>query len=446
MTGVAETLPLVAIVGRPNVGKSALFNRLAGQRKAVVEDEPGTTRDRNYVETEWRGRAFRLVDTGGLMGEAVSGPYATPISEQVGQALREADVICFVVDAQTGPLPLDEDVAALLRDVSQPVFLVVNKADNPDLEAAATEFYALGLGDPFPVSAIHARGAGDLLDLVLERLPERRVLPGEAACRLAIVGRPNVGKSSLINTLLGQERMIVSPIPGTTRDAVDTPIDFEGQRLVLVDTAGIRRRGRIEPGAERHSVGRATAALERADVAAVVLDGSLDITNQDQHVLGLALETYRGVILVMNKVDLLHDDPEAHARRERQLRWRSRFLPWAPVVWTSAATGEGLNGLLRTALMIAAERQKRVPTAALNALLRRVVAEHPPGFAHGRAVNLLYGTQADVAPPTFVFFANYPEAVHFSYRRHLEKELRAAFGFEGVAMRLIFRKRSEPHA
>ena len=439
-TGIQPQLPLVAIVGRPNVGKSALFNRIVGKRKAIVENEPGTTRDRNYDDADWCGRAFRVVDTGGLLGEAVSGPYATPISEQVGYALSEADAICFVVDVRDGLLPLDMDVAALLREASQPVFLVGNKSDSAGMEAAAAEFYALGLGEPLTVSALHGRGVGELLDRMVAGLPEGSP-PPPPTCRLAIVGRPNVGKSSIVNAILDADRMIVSSTPGTTRDAVDTEMAFEGKRYLLVDTAGVRKRGKVEPGVERASVVRARRAIERADVAVVVMDAAEDIAAQDQHIVGMALETHRGVVLALNKSDLIAGDVEAIARRERQLRWRARFMPWAPAIWISALQGSNLDLLLRTATTVAEERRRRVPTGELNAVVRQAMREHPPGAVHGRAVKLFYVAQTGVEPPTFQFFVNYPDGVHFSYQRFLERQIRDAFGFEGAAIRMVLRGR-----
>lgn len=435
-------LPLVAIVGRPNVGKSALFNRIVGRRKAIVKDEPGTTRDRNYAEADWRTHMFRVVDTGGLLGDAVSVPYATSISEQVHHALQESDVICLVVDVRAGLLPLDEDVAALLRGAPQPVFLVVNKADSIELELSANDFYTLGLGEPSPVSALHGRGIGDLLDQVMEELPAVSVDTDVNVCKLAIVGRPNVGKSSIVNAILKEERMIVSSVPGTTRDAVDTEVEFEDKRYLLVDTAGIRRRGKVDPGIERASVVRARRAIERSDVAVVVMDSAEDVASQDQHILGMVLEAKRGVVLALNKSDLISGDAEEITRRERQLRWRARFAPWIPAIWTSAEQSSNLDLLLRTVTTVAGECKRHVPTGELNALINRSVREHPPGAVHGRAVKFLYTVQVSTTPPTFQFFVNYPDGVHFSYQRFLERQIRDAFGFEGAALRIVLRRRS----
>ena len=439
-------LPLVAIVGRPNVGKSSLFNRVVGRRKAIVQDSPGTTRDRNYDTAEWRGRIFRVVDTGGMLGEQLEGPYAVPVEEQVRLALSEADAICFIVDTQAGILVADDELARILREAAQPVFLIANKADNDTLELTASEFYQLGLGDPHPISAHHGRGVGDLLDVIVERLPLVAPQDDSIACNLAIVGRPNVGKSSLVNRLLHEERMIVSDIAGTTRDAVDTAITFEDQRLILVDTAGIRRRGKIDYGAERASVRRAAAAVIRADVVAVLIDAGDDITAQDQHVLQIALEAKKGIVLVMNKLDLIQDDEEVTERRRRQLRWRSRFVPWAPVVWISALSGAHVEEVVRVALKVAEERRLRVSTGRLNALVRRATIAHPPATMKGRPVKFFYATQAAVEPPTFVFFVNYPEGVHFSYERYLQRHIRDEFGFQGATLKCVFRKRGAPVA
>ena len=367
--GAQPALPVVAIVGRPNVGKSTLFNRLVGRRQAIVRGEPGTTRDRNYGEAEWRGRRFTVIDTGGLRGEQLTGPYAEPVAAQVGQALAEADAIIFVVDAQAGPLAADWDVAELLRDAPQAVAVCANKADNERIAADAAEFHALGLGEPQVISAHHGRRIDDLLDYVTSGL-HGAVGPraGGADCRLAIIGRPNVGKSSLVNALLRDERMIVSEVPGTTRDAVDARLTFEERTVSLVDTAGIRRR-------------------------------------------------------------------------ERQLAGRARFVPWAPIIWISALTGEAVDGVVAAALHVAEQRRVRISTGRLNARLRQWTTERPPPTHKGRPMRFYYATQSGVEPPTFVFFMNAPEALHFSYQRYLQRRLREAFGFEGASMRLHFRGR-----
>ena len=440
----AGKLPVVAIVGRPNVGKSTLFNRLVRRRQAIVRDEPGTTRDRNYGDAEWRGRYFTVVDTGGLLGEQLTGPYAESVADQVDQAVREADAIVLVVDVQAGALAADLEVAELLRRAAQPVSVCANKADNASLRQNAGEFFALGLGEPVAVSAHHGRYIDDLLDRVVDALPRNARAAGERPeCRLAIVGRPNVGKSSLVNALLRDQRMIVSEVPGTTRDAVDTALTFEDQSVVLVDTAGIRRRGRVEPGVERASVRRAGAAVRRADVAAIVIDAHEGITSQDQHVIGMALEEGTGIVLVMNKLDLLDEREGLRGSRERQLAGRARFVPWAPIVWVSALTGEAIDSVMGAALHVAQQRRIRVPTPRLNAMLRQAVIARPPATLRGRPIKFFYATQTEIEPPTFLFFVNYPEGLHFSYERYLMRKLREAFGFEGAAIRCRFRARGE---
>ena len=440
----AGKLPVVAIVGRPNVGKSTLFNRLVRRRQAIVRDEPGTTRDRNYGDAEWRGRYFTVVDTGGLLGEQLTGPYAESVADQVDQAVREADAIVLVVDVQAGALAADLEVAELLRRAAQPVSVCANKADNASLRQNAGEFFGLGLGEPVAVSAHHGRYIDDLLDRVVDALPRNARAAGERPeCRLAIVGRPNVGKSSLVNALLRDQRMIVSEVPGTTRDAVDTALTFEDQSVVLVDTAGIRRRGRVEPGIERASVRRAGAAVRRADVAAIVIDAHEGITSQDQHVIGMALEEGAGIVLVMNKLDLLDEREGLRGSRERQLAGRARFVPWAPIVWVSALTGEAIDSVMGAALHVAQQRRIRVPTPRLNAMLRQAVIARPPATLRGRPIKFFYATQTEIEPPTFLFFVNYPEGLHFSYERYLMRKLREAFGFEGAAIRCRFRARGE---
>ncbi len=435
-------LPTVAIVGRPNVGKSTLFNRLVRRRQAIVRGEPGTTRDRNYASTEWRGQPFAVIDTGGLLGEQLAGPFADSVAEQVQQALAEADAIILVVDVQAGPLPADEDVAALLREAPQPVTVCANKADNQTLAAQAAQFHGLGLGEPLAISAHHGRWIDDLLDRVTSDLAVAEPLePSDVACRLAIVGRPNVGKSSLVNALLRDDRMIVSELPGTTRDAVDTVLSFDGQRVSLVDTAGIRRRGRVAPGIERASVRRADAALRRADVSAVVIDAHEGVTSQDLHVLGMAMDDGAGIVIVMNKSDLVDAEAGLRNSRERQLAGRARFVNWAPIVWVSALTGKAVDSVIAAALHVAEARRQRVPTPRLNAMLKQAQVERPPATHRGKRIRFYYAVQTDFAPPTFTFFVNYPDAVHFSYERFLMGRIRRVFGFEGAPLRCVLRGR-----
>jgi GTP-binding protein len=439
----AAAAPVVAIVGRPNVGKSALFNRIVGGRPALVEDLPGTTRDRIYGDAEWRGREFRVVDTGGLEPD-VPGTYTPLVRAQVEFALGEADIVLFLVDAAAGATAADEDVADLLRRTDKPVLLLANKAENPERQDAAVGFYELGLGEPIPVSAIHGFGVAEVLDMVVDTLPH--AAPQEAAdgLRLAIVGRPNVGKSALLNAVLGEERVIVSDVAGTTRDAIDTPFSFEGNDLVLIDTAGLRRRGSIEPGVEKHATLRARRALERAQVAFCVFDLAEGFTAQDAHVIGYAIEALRGVIVVANKWDLVRGGEWTQEDYERRLRWKLKFAPWVSIRFASALEREGVAPLLAEALRIGEERRRHVETGALNQAIRRAVAEKPPPApGKGGRLKLLYVTQAEVEPPTFVFFLNDPSRAHFGYRRYMENVIRRNFGFQGTALRLVFRGGTE---
>lgn len=438
------SLPVVAIVGRPNVGKSALFNRIAGGRIALVEDIPGTTRDRVYAQTEWRGRAFRLVDTGGLEAE---GRFSDLVRRQVEAAIAEASVILFGVDAKEGLTAADLEVAELLRRTDRPVLLLANKVENVEREQSAVQFYELGLGEPIPVSAHHGRGVADVLDIVVSILPppagER---PAEAtdSLRIAIVGRPNVGKSMLVNAILGEDRVIVSQIPGTTRDAVDTPLLFEGKPVILIDTAGLRQPGKQGKGIERHAALRSRRAIERADVAFVVFDLSEGFTAQDAHIVGYVLEAAKGLVVVGNKWDLVRGvEGFTRERIAQAVRARLRFVPWASLAIVSALEGTGVRELLTEAWRIREERKRRVDTGPLNQTIRRAIAERPPPSVRGKRAKVLYVTQPEVDPPTFVFFVNDPAAVHFSYRRFLENTIRRAFGFDGTAIRLVFRGREE---
>jgi GTPase len=438
----AEKAPLVAIVGRPNVGKSALFNRMSRRNRALVEDLPGTTRDRNYGVVEWRGRVFRIVDTGGLIESDID-PFSPLVRRGVQQAIEEAEAILFVVDATTGPIAADFEIAEMLRRSGRPVIVVANKTDTSAGRSNLSEFYALGMGDVHSVSAIHGQGVGDLLDVVLDQV--QGVPPEEAEderIRVAIVGRPNVGKSSLVNAVLGVERVVVSPVAGTTRDPIDTPFEFEGHQMLLVDTAGIRRRGRVERGVERHSVQRAEQAIDRADVAVVVLDEEEVLTAQDTHIAGYAVEAGRGLVIAVNKWDLAED--RSHRQDLlRALDHRYRFAPWAPVLFTSALTGEGVRDLIEMCAHIYEVRRRRVQTSELNRVVHRAMAEHGPPTIRHKKLKVMYVTQADVAPPTFVFFVNDPELVHFSYQRYLENQIRETFDFTGTAIKLVFRRRSE---
>ncbi len=441
MTELQETSPLVAIVGRPNVGKSALFNRLTRTRRALVEELPGTTRDRIYGWFDWRGRHVRLVDTGGVEGPEAD-PFSALIRDQVIQAIEEADAIVFVVDASEGVTAADEAILDLLRRSMRPVLLVGNKADRRQAQRNIADLYALGLGEPDLISAYHGQGVGDLMDHILEIVPEAEAPPREERLRIAVVGRPNVGKSSLVNAILGQPRVIVSDVPGTTRDAIDTPFDFEETPMLLVDTAGIRRRGKIERGVERHSVQQAERAIDRADVVFLLVDQADPTVAQDTHIAGYVTEQGKGLVIVVNKWDLAEDRSDRHGFARRVDR-RYHFMPWAPVQFTSAVTGEGVRELLELAVHIGQVRHQRVPTSELNLVVHRAMAEHGPPTIRGKRLKVMYATQAEVSPPTFVFFVNNPELLHFSYRRFLENRLRAAFGFEGTTIRMVFRRRSE---
>ncbi len=432
------TRAVVAIVGRPNVGKSTLFNRLVGERIAIVEDLPGTTRDRIYATTEWRGREFSLIDTGGLE-DPRAGEIEAAVRRQAEAAIAEADVVMFLVDAKYGILPVEHDVADLLRRSGKPVLLVANKADSWRGEAQATEFYELGLGDPIAVSGIQGLGTGDLLDAVVARLPAPTEEVESADAHVAIVGRPNVGKSSFLNALVGSERAVVSEVPGTTRDSTDTTIDFEGRRVVLVDTAGIRRRGRIEQGIEKYALLRTARALDRADVAILLTDATEGVTAQDVHIAGYALEAAVGLVLAVNKWDVVDRGPEMTAAVEGELTREFHFAPWMPRHFVSAKTGRHVRDTLADALRIVDERAVRVPTAELHRLLTEAVAAHPPTPHRGKEVRFRYATQARGKAPTFVFFVDPPEGVHFTYQRYLENRIRERFPFTGTPIKLEFK-------
>jgi GTP-binding protein len=433
--------PLVALVGRPNVGKSTLFNRLVGARVAIVEDLPGTTRDRLHGTFEWLGRSVSVVDTGGIVPDSDE-EVAESVFEQVQIAIDEADTIVFVVDSRVGVLPVDSEITDMLRRTSKPIVVAANKVDNVRQEPAILEFHALGLGDPVSISAERGLGVGDLLDAVVNSLP-----PGEDeeededVTRVAIVGRPNVGKSSLVNALVGKKRTLVSDIPGTTRDAIDTEIDLDGERVVLVDTAGIRRRGKVEAGIERYSVLRALRAIERCDVAVLLIDAAVPRAAQDAHVAGFVQEEAKGLVVAVNKWDLVPKESNTMVQYERTLRETYKFLPYVPIVFISAKTGQRIQNVLKLALEIRAERLKRIPTGPLNDAVQRALHEHQPPSQRGKLLKLFYITQVAVDPPTFVVKVNDPELAHFGFRRYLENRLRDRFGFAGTPIRLYFRPR-----
>jgi len=462
--------PLVAIVGRPNVGKSTFFNRMLEERVAVVEDLPGTTRDRLYGDTDWNGREFTLIDTGGLeLGSEIPigqvglngqpGDIMSNVRAQAELAIEEADVIVFMVDARSGIAAADEEVANLLRRTQKPVILTANKADNATRRQDAVEFYSLGLGEPIPISSIQGTGTGDLLDRIVEELPppeETENAEEEDIPRIAIVGRPNVGKSSLLNAILGSQRAIVSDVPGTTRDAIDTEMEFQDRKLILIDTAGIRRRGRITPGVEKYSVLRSSRAIERCDVALLLIDASEGLAAQDTHIAGEIHEKARGVVVLVNKWDLAQ--AQRRAAREGNLpgpeeeiesaeRYRKiiaeglKFIPYAPIIFVSAKTGYHVQSLLETALNIADMRYLRIPTSRLNQVVQEAIRHYRPATIRGKSLKVFYATQTQVNPPTFVFFVNDPQAMHFGYERYLENQLRRAFSFKGTAIRIHFRAR-----
>jgi GTPase len=430
--------PIVALVGRPNVGKSALFNRLVGQRLAIVEDLPGTTRDRLYAEAEWTGHTFTVVDTGGLMA-APTDDLSAQVQAQAMLAIEEADVAVLLVDVLTGITSDDWEVADVMRRSKKPVILAVNKAENTERQLAANEFYALGIEPLFAVSALHGTGTGDLLDAIVAAFPPAVEEEGPERLKIAIVGRPNVGKSSILNAVLGEERSIVSPIPGTTRDAIDTVVSWRGQEITLIDTAGIRKRGAIEPGLEKYSVLRALRAINRANVVLLVIDAVDGITAQDTHVAGYVLEEKKSVVVVVNKWDLMGKEPHAEEMFRDHARQELNFLPYVPVLFASALRHKGIAPVIDTALRVQEARFLRLSTAELNNLVRDATAEHAPPSKWGKRLRIYYATQAAVDPPLFVFFVNDTRLVHFSYERYLENQIRAQFPFEGTPIRLTFR-------
>ncbi|GAB4432580.1 MAG: ribosome biogenesis GTPase Der [Chloroflexi bacterium OHK40] len=441
--------PIVAIVGRPNVGKSTFFNRLVGERRAIVEDLPGTTRDRLYGETFWNGREFTVADTAGLLFDDVAESnlpeheIARRTREQARLAIEEADAVIFLVDGREGLTAADAEVADVLRPMAKHVVLAVNKCDSVERQFDAVEFYALNLGDPIPMSAFHGLGTGDVLDKVVEIFPENQGQPEEERhLRIAIVGRPNVGKSSLLNKLIGEERSVVSAVPGTTRDPIDTTIMFHGQPVTLIDTAGIRRAGKIEQGIEKYSVLRTLRAIERCDVALLLIDASEGITAQDTHIAGMVLEAKKGVAILVNKWDTVEKDNHTYYEFEDRVREAFKFIDYAPIVFISALTGQRVGRLIQLAQEIYDNRQKRVPTGELNAFLRQAVLDQPPmATRKGAHLRIYYAVQPQTEPPVFLFFANDGELVHWSYGRYLENRLRERYGFGGTPIVIVFRSR-----
>jgi GTP-binding protein len=439
---VSRPLPSVAIVGRPNVGKSTLFNRVIGRRKAIVEDTPGVTRDRNFARADWAGREFYVVDTGGLEPDAAE-PMATAVRRQVEAALAEAEVVAFVVDTRDGVQPLDLKIADILRKTEVPVVLLVNKVDNLPDDLSYLDFWELGLGEPHPVSALSGKGSGDVLDVVVAHLPEAQE-PPEAALSVAVVGKPNVGKSSFINRLLGEDRLVVSETAGTTRDSIDTVMRYHGRTLVFVDTAGLRRQSRIREDLEFYSALRTERAVERAAVCLLLVDGTEPIHVQDLKIAEKAWNAGCGLVVVVNKWDLVEKDTATASEFERYIRERAPSLRWAPVIFTSARTGLRVHKTLDRLLAVAEERARRVPTPEVNAVLRELAERQPPPHYRGRAVKLLYATQGGTNPPAFVIFVNQKLGITDNYRRYLYNGFRDRWGFVGSPMRLKFRSRKGP--
>ncbi|MFD1424106.1 ribosome biogenesis GTPase Der [Laceyella tengchongensis] len=436
------SLPVVAIVGRPNVGKSTIFNRLAGERIAIVEDQPGITRDRIYSRSEWNGREFHLIDTGGIeFGD--TDEIMDHIRNQVELALDEADVILFVADARDGVTTTDEEVARFLHRTNKPVILMVNKVDDIKYTENVFEFYQLGFEHVIPVSSLHGTGTGDMLDAVVEHFPEREEEEYEEdTIKVSLIGRPNVGKSSLVNALLGEERVIVSPVAGTTRDAVDTSFEYEGQKYVLIDTAGIRKRGKVYESIEKYSVIRALRAIERSDVCLIVIDGERGIAEQDKKIAGYAHEAGRAAIFVVNKWDAVEKDEKTMDRFKRRIREEFQFMHYAPILFVSAKTKRRIHTVLPEVNEVAEQHAMRVPTSVLNQVIQDAMVTTPPPSDRGRRFRVRYVTQATVKPPTFILFVNDPELSHFSYLRYLENQLRQAFPFKGTPLRILLRKKS----
>ena len=435
--------PIVAIVGRPNVGKSTLFNALAGRRISIVQETPGVTRDRIYVDVEWLDKRFTMIDTGGI--EPESGDIIlSQMREQAQIAIDTADVILFLTDVRQGLVDADSKVADMLRRSKKPVILAVNKVDNQKFDMDVYEFYNLGMGDPLPISASGKLGLGELLDRIVESFPEDAGEgEGHEIAHIAIIGKPNVGKSSIINKILGQERVIVSDIAGTTRDAVDTRVNWNGQDYVFIDTAGLRRKNKVKEELERYSVIRAVTAVERADVVLVMIDANEGVTEQDAKIAGIAHEKGKGVIILVNKWDLVEKDDKTIYRYTDKVRGVLSFMPYAKLLFVSAKTGQRIPRMFETIDAVIQNHALRVQTGVLNEILTEAMALHQPPSDKGKRLKIFYMTQVSVKPPTFVFFVNSKKLMHFSYTRYLENRIRDAFGFEGTPLRFIVRERKE---
>ena len=451
--------PIVALVGRPNVGKSTLFNRLAGERLAIVDDTPGTTRDRIMADVEWNGRPFDVIDTGGIDPthggktplSVGSADFIQEIRQQALIAVQDADAVLFLTDGESGVTPPDREVAEILRRSQKivdgrpwpPIFVVVNKCESQARRNAAAEFYELGLGDPYPISAAHALGTGDLLDDLVAAFPPAAETEEDDAVKIAIVGKPNAGKSSLLNKLVGKERAIVSPIPGTTRDAVDTRIQFNGMPVTLIDTAGIRKRGKIDRGVEKYSVLRSFKAIERADVVLLLVDAAEGITAQDTHIAGFILDAWKSTVVLVNKWDSIEKDTYTMEQYTLHVRQQLNFMDYVPLLFISAKTGQRVDQVLPMALRVQEERVARLNTAKLNQVLRNAQDVHPAPTHAGRQLKIYYGSQVRVDPPTFVLNVNDTKLCHFSYLRFLENKFREAYGFVGTPIRIITKGHKE---
>ncbi|WP_251920339.1 ribosome biogenesis GTPase Der [Ligilactobacillus salivarius] len=432
--------PVVAIVGRPNVGKSTIFNRLAGERISIVEDTPGVTRDRIYARAEWLGHPFNLIDTGGIdIGDE---PFLTQITEQAEIAIEEADVIIFVVSVKEGVTDADEKVARILYRTDKPVVLAVNKVDNPELRADIYDFYSLGFGEPIPVAGTHGIGTGDLLDKIIKEFPKDATNEEDDSIKFSFIGRPNVGKSSLVNAILGENRVIVSNIEGTTRDAIDTRFETEdGTKYTMIDTAGIRKKGKVYENTEKYSVLRAMRAIDRSDVVCVVLNAEEGIREQDKHVAGYAHEAGRAIVIVVNKWDTLKKDNKTMSDFENLIRQEFQYLSYAPIVFVSAKTKQRLDKLPELIKRVNDNHEQRISSAVLNDVVMDAIAHNPTPTDNGKRLRIYYATQVAIKPPTFVIFVNDPELMHFSYERFLENQIREAFDFEGTPIHIIERRR-----
>ncbi len=451
-------LPIVAIVGRPNVGKSTLFNRLAGERLAIVDDTPGTTRDRLFAESEWNGRRFHIIDTGGIdpTSSSSKSPLSISSKEYIGEirdqalaAVQEADAILFLVDAIAGVTPADEEVTTLLRSRQKkrdgkpypPILLVVNKADNQKFRENAVDFYKLGLGEPYPISAVHGTATGDLLDALVASFPPSTEAEEDESVKIAIVGIPNSGKSSLLNKLVGEERAIVSPIAGTTRDAVDTPIIYNDIPITLIDTAGIRRRGKVDHGVEQYSVLRSMRAIERCDVGLLMIDATKEISAQDAHIAGFIQEAWKSAVILVNKWDAIDKDTFTIEEYKERIRAALNFMDYVPIQFISAKTGQRVEKVLPLALQVQEERMVRLGTSVFNRILMRAQDEHAPASRTGRIFKIYYGTQVRSDPPTFMLYVNEPQLAHFTYLRYLENRIRQEYPFSGTPIRLVLKGR-----